>query len=135
MGPKENVACEWFETVWNKHDSRAIHRLATPDMVSHGPEGSHRSPADFETFHRALVAAIPDMHVDVKHCAEGRDMVAVQWVARGTHTGVADGMPRPSGRAIEISGLTLVRVADGKCAEGWDDYDAADLMRQLGAAV
>jgi len=113
MGPKQNVACEWFETVWNKHDSRAIHRLATPDMVSHGPDGSHRSPADFETFHRALVAAIPDMHVDVRHCAEGRDMVAVQWVARGTHTG----------------------VADGKCAEGWDDYDAAELMRQLGAAV
>ena len=42
MGPKQNVACEWFETVWNKHDSRAIHRLATPDMVSHGPDGSHR---------------------------------------------------------------------------------------------
>jgi hypothetical protein len=34
-----------------------------------------------------------------------------------------------------MPGLTLVRVVDGKCAEGWDDYDAVGLMRQLGAAV
>jgi steroid delta-isomerase-like uncharacterized protein len=135
MGPKENVACQWFEEVWNRKDSAAIDRLATPDMVAHGPEGSRRNPADFAAFHKALTSAVPDLHVDIKHCAEGGDMVAMQWVARGTHTGTAEGMPGPSGRAIEVSGLTLVRVADGKCAEGWDDYDAADLMRQLGAAV
>ena len=98
MGPKENVACRWFAEVWNRKDADAIHRLGTPDMIAHGPDGSHRSPADFAAFHNALVTAVPDMHVDVKHCAEGRDMVAVQWVARGTHTGVADGMPKPSGR-------------------------------------
>ena len=135
MGPKENVACRWFAEVWNKKDAGAIHRLGTADMIDHGPEGSHRSPAEFAVFHNALTSALPDLHVDVKHCIEGRDMIAVQWVARGTHTGVADGMPQPSGRGIEISGLTLVRVVDGKCAEGWDDYDMAELMRQLGAAV
>jgi steroid delta-isomerase-like uncharacterized protein len=121
--------------VWNKKDGDAIGRLATPDMIDHGPDGSHRSPAEFAIFHKALTSALPDLWVDVKHCVEGRDMIAVQWVARGTHTGIADGMPKPSGRPIEISGLTLVRVADGKCAEGWDDYDTAELMRQLGAAV
>jgi predicted ester cyclase len=122
MGPKENVACRWFADVWNKKDGDAIGRLATPDMIDHGPDGSHRSPAEFAIFHKALTSALPDLWVDVKHCVEGRDMIA-------------DGMPKPSGRPIEISGLTLVRVADGKCAEGWDDYDTAELMRQLGAAV
>ena len=133
MGPKENVACQWFDHVWNRKDSDAIHRLATPEMVAHDPEGTPRNAADFAAFHKALTSAIPDLHVDIKHCAEGRDMVAMQWVARGTHSGVAEGMPLPSNRSIEVSGLTLVRVVDGKCAEGWDDYDAADLMRQLGA--
>jgi steroid delta-isomerase-like uncharacterized protein len=135
MTSRENVACRWFEQVWNNRDSAAIHRLSTPDMISHGPDGANRTTAEFAEFHKALVAAIPDMHVAINHCAAGRDMVAVQWVARGTHSGAAQGMPQPSGRPIEISGLTLVRVADDKCAEGWDDYDAADLMRQLGASV
>ena len=133
MGPKENVACRWFEEFWNRKDAAAVERLATPDMIGHGPEGSHRSPADFVAFHAALTGALPDLHVEVKHCVEGRDMVAVQWVARGTHTGHT--MGAPTGRRIEMPGLTLVRVVDGRCAEGWDDYDAVGLMRQLGAAV
>jgi hypothetical protein len=29
----------------------------------------------------------------------------------------------------------MVRVADGRIVEGWDDYDAANLMRQLGASL
>jgi steroid delta-isomerase-like uncharacterized protein len=135
MTSRENVACRWFEQVWNQRDAGAIHRLGTPDMAAHGPDGVTRSPAAFAEFHNALTAAIPDLRVEVKHCAEGRDMVAVQWIARGTHTGDSTGFPTPSGRTIELSGLTLVRVADGKCAEGWDDYDAVDLMRQLGAAI
>ena len=133
MGPKENVACRWFEEFWNRKDEDAVHRLATPDMVGHGPEGTLRTGADFVAFRAALTGALPDLHVEVKHCVEGRDMVAVQWVARGTHTGHA--MGAPTGRHIEVPGLTLVRVVDGKCAEGWDDYDAVGLMRQLGAAV
>jgi steroid delta-isomerase-like uncharacterized protein len=135
MGPKQNVACQWFEHVWNRGDASAIHRLATPDMIAHGPDGTGRTTADFVAFHKALTSAIPDLRLEITHCAEGRDMVAVQWVARGTHSGAAEGMPKPSGRPIEVSGLTLVRVVDGKCAEGWDDYDAVGLIKQLGAAV
>jgi len=52
MGPRENVACRWFAEVWNRKDADAIHRLGTPDMIAHGPDGSHRSPADFAAFHK-----------------------------------------------------------------------------------
>ena len=133
MASKQYVACEWFERVWNQKDPAAVHQLSTPDMIGHGPEGTRRGPADFVAFQAALGGAMPDLHVDVKRCVEGRDMIAVEWIARGTHTGHTLGAP--TGRQIEVSGLTLVRVVDGKCAEGWDDYDAAGLMRQLGAGV
>ena len=60
-------------------------------------------------------------------------MIATHWVATGTHTGAAPGLPSPSGKRIEVSGVTLVRLEGDKIAEGWDDYDHASLMRQLGA--
>jgi predicted ester cyclase len=41
-------------------------------------------------------------------------------------------LPSPSGKRIEVSGVTLVRLEGDKIAEGWDDYDHAGLMRQLG---
>jgi steroid delta-isomerase-like uncharacterized protein len=135
MPAKENLACQWFEHVWNRNDLSAIKAFTTPDLKAHGADGIVRTQESFADFQRSIKSALPDLKVEVKHCVEGRDMVAVHWVASGTHTGKSDGLPDPNGGRVELSGLTLVRMAGDKIAEGWDDYDAADLMRQLGATV
>lgn len=128
-----NPACQWFARVWNENDLSAIDALGTPDMQAHGADGVIRTPQTFADFQRAIRGAMPDVHVEIRHCVSGRDMVAVHWFATGTHSGEAAGLPKPSGRRIEVSGLTLVRLEGNKIAEGWDDYDHAGLMRQLGA--
>jgi predicted ester cyclase len=43
------------------------------------------------------------------------------------------GIP-PTGKAVEFTGIRIFRVADGKIAEGWVDWDTFGLMRQLGKA-
>jgi steroid delta-isomerase-like uncharacterized protein len=133
MMSHDNPACQWFERVWNGNDLAAIAALGTADMKAHGADGVLRTPEMFAEFQRAMRSAIPDVHVDVRHCVRGRDMIATHWVATGTHTGAAPGLPSPSGKRIEVSGVTLVRLEGDKIAEGWDDYDHAGLMRQLGA--
>jgi steroid delta-isomerase-like uncharacterized protein len=136
MPHHENIACRWFERVWNNNEAGAISELGTPDMKAHGADGVLRTPEMFAEFQRAMQGAMPDVHVEVRHCVQGGDTIAVHWFATGTHTGAAEGLPEPSGRRIEVSGLTLVRLApDGRIAEGWDDYDFIGLMRQLGASV
>jgi len=136
MTHHENIACRWFERVWNQNEVDAIAELGTPDMKAHGADGVLRTPEMFADFQRAMLRAMPDMHVEVRHCVQGRDMIAVHWMAKATHTGAAEGLPQASGRLIEVSGLSLVRLApDGRIAEGWDDYDVNGLMRQLGASV
>ncbi|MCJ7744051.1 MAG: ester cyclase [Dehalococcoidales bacterium] len=44
-------------------------------------------------------------------------MVA-RYSARGTHLGRLLDVP-PSGKNIEINGIVIYRLADGKIAEGW----------------
>ena len=132
MTSHDNAACQWFERVWNQNDLAASAALGTPDMKAHGADGVLRTPEMFADFQRAIRGALPDVHVDVRHCVGGRDMMAVHWFATGTHTGEAPGLPKPSGKRIEISGLTLVRLEGGRIAEGWDDFDHPGLMRQLG---
>jgi steroid delta-isomerase-like uncharacterized protein len=132
MTSHDNPACEWFERVWNRNEVSAIAALGTPDMKAHGADGVLRTPEMFAEFQRAIRGALPDIHVEVRHCVRGRDMIAVHWVAAGTHSGAAPGLPPPSGKRIDVSGVTLVRLEGEKIAEGWDDYDHADLMRQLG---
>ena len=39
----------------------------------------------------------------------------------------------PTGNQISLSGINIMRVADGKIVEHWVNYDALGLMQQIGA--
>jgi predicted ester cyclase len=77
------------------------------------------------------LGAFPDVRVSVEdQIAEG-DMVVTRWTATGTHTGELMGIP-PTGRRIEISGITINRFSGGRIAEDWYQSDDLGMMQQLG---
>jgi predicted ester cyclase len=41
------------------------------------------------------------------------------------------GMP-PTGRAMEVMGISLFQVVDGKVAWEWEGFDTMGMMQQLG---
>ena len=51
---------------------------------------------------------------------------------RGTHRGDFFGLPA-TGREVTLTGVHIMRVADGKIVEHWGSNDDLGLMRQLGA--
>jgi steroid delta-isomerase-like uncharacterized protein len=78
-----------------------------------------------------LRGAIPDYHQEIVDIFSVGDRVAMRWVARGTHRGKLLGAP-PTGHAIDVNGINLYRIADGRIAEVWQLTDLAGLLRQLG---
>jgi predicted ester cyclase len=38
----------------------------------------------------------------------------------------------PSGKAVAVSAVYIFRVADGRLAEAWGEFDALGMQRQLG---
>jgi steroid delta-isomerase-like uncharacterized protein len=61
--------------------------------------------------------------------AEG-DKVVTRWTARGRHDGELFGIP-PTGRQVEITGISIERLEGGRIVEDWVNWDALGLMRQL----
>jgi predicted ester cyclase len=53
-------------------------------------------------------------------------------VAEGTHTGVVDGSPPPSGRRFSARQSHWFRVRDGRLVEHWAVRDDLTTMLQLG---
>ena len=51
----------------------------------------------------------------------------------GTHRGEFMGVP-PSGKRVAVSGMHIMRLADGKIVEHWSFSDQVGMMRQLGMA-
>jgi predicted ester cyclase len=42
------------------------------------------------------------------------------------------GVP-PSGRRIEVSGMSMDRISGGRIVENWNNWEALEMMRQIGA--
>lgn len=78
-----------------------------------------------------LRGAIPDYMQEILDIFSVGDRVAMRWVARGTHQGELL-RAAATGNAIEVNGINLYRIAEGRIAEVWQLTDLAGLLRQLG---
>jgi steroid delta-isomerase-like uncharacterized protein len=100
------------------------HDPALPEPVK-GPEGLKEAA-------RGYRAAFPDLKLTADTVIAEGDIVAIRWIARGTHKGDLFGIA-PTGRETTVTGITIDRHAGGKIVESWTNWDTLGLLQQLGA--
>ena len=76
-------------------------------------------------------AAFPDLEVSVRDQFGEGDAVVTEHTMRGTHRGGFMGVP-PTRRRLDLSGVSIARVAGGRVAEAWFEWDRRRLLEQLG---
>jgi len=132
---KETVIRRWFEEVWNKGRADAIDEMFAEDGVAHGlvdQQGNElKGPAGFRPFFESFRNAFPDMHVTIEDTVSEGDKIAARCTVRGTHKGAGLGITA-TGNQVEFTGMTIVRVKDGKLAEAWNNFDFMKMNEQLG---
>jgi len=126
---RELAAC-WFEEVWNKHRREAIGEMLADDAPIHEGGITVHGPAGFYTFFDRMQTAFSDIRVTVKETIAEGDKVCVRWSCSLKHTGPGLGM-EPTGETLETTGITIIRVADGKLVEGWQNWDMLGIMQQI----
>jgi hypothetical protein len=57
------------------------------------------------------------------------------WTFRGTHTAAGYGGLPPTGARIEVRGITIWRIVDGKIREEWTSMDQLSAYRQVVAQL
>jgi hypothetical protein len=62
------------------------------------------------------------------------DLVAAQWIMRGTNGGSMMGLP-PTGKRVELHGADFIRVADGRIRSVQGYFDSRAIPEQLGLQV
>jgi steroid delta-isomerase-like uncharacterized protein len=135
MSTEENkvLSRRVIEELFNAGNLDVADELIAQDHVHHDPampEEGH-GIEDFKQFAALYRSAFPDVHIEIEdQIAEG-DKVTSRWVAQGTHEGELMGIA-PTGNRVTVAGMTIDRIADGKVAETWDNYDALGMMQQLG---
>jgi len=102
------------------------HDPANPG-VSPGPKGQKELLAKY-------TSAFPDTKFTLGDLIGDGDLVAVRWTVRGTHRGELQGIA-PTGRQVNLTGIMIARIANGKIAETWSNWDALGMLQQLGVAA
>jgi steroid delta-isomerase-like uncharacterized protein len=84
-------------------------------------------------FFRVLLAAFPDMRMEVDDLLATGDKTVARVTAKATHQGDFMGVP-PTGKPIEVQLIDIMRFDDaGLVCEHWGVADMLSLMQQLGA--
>src|SRR5579872_3080859 len=137
MGTEENIQLlrRWFREVWNEGKIQTVHELLAPDAVGIGQTGPGavvRGPSEFVPFVENIRNTFPDIHVVIEDVFGSGDKVVGRWSATMTHQGDGLGVP-PTGKAVRITGITVVRIEKGQIVEGWDNWDQLAMLEQIGS--
>lgn len=140
---EENKAIvgRWFTDFWGKTcNLDAVDTLADLDMLlQYSLHNPRRGRTDIKAFMTGFREAFPDLNFEgaADLIAEG-DYVVGRWKGGGTHTGPAfsdfliGSLPAATGRKMQFTGTTVLRLKNGKIAEEIGLDDGVTALTQLG---
>jgi len=122
----------WFEEVWNKGRADAIDEMFAADGLAHGlGDETPLGPAAYKEFHARFHGAFPDVKIVIEDMVAEGDKVAAHCRVVGTHTGDTLGIAATNS-PVKFTGMTLVRIGNGKIVEAWNNFDFGAMNTQLG---
>jgi steroid delta-isomerase-like uncharacterized protein len=117
----------------NKGNAEIVKELYAPDVKSYSPSGSTAPTSQSEDYEiaKTFLSAFPDLNQITEEIFASGDKVTARFIARGTHKGDFQGIPA-TGNRIEISGILIFHIKDGKIIEVREEADFLGFMTQLG---
>jgi steroid delta-isomerase-like uncharacterized protein len=137
MSTEDNKALihKWVDEVLNTRDvsdQSLAYELVASDFVGHFPgQPPIEGLEAFRQFGSLYFSAFPDLQITPEDLIAEGDKVTMRYGWRGTHQGELMGIPA-TGKQVKTSGISILRIANGKIAEQWDNFDNLSMLQQLG---
>ena len=124
------VAARVFEEIFNQGRFEVADAIYAPGFRNHGLKRSVDLQTDQEAVH-AEKQAFPDLRMSVDRMVAEGDLVSVLWTFRGTHTAGGYGGLPPTGARVEMRGITIWRIVDGRITDEWTNFNALGAYAQV----
>lgn len=133
MPENAEIVNRFIDQVCNARKLDAADDLFAADHRYHDPSNPWVGPGPQGM--KLLMATYHNAFGDARWCLDetmmAADRVITRWSARGTHSGVLQGV-EPTRKTVEVTGIWIYRLAGGKIAESWNVWDTFGMMHQLG---
>jgi predicted ester cyclase len=129
----------WLHEIFNKRMFGKIKEVYAPTVQYHGPLMRELYGVAAVTHqHLGLIGSIPDagyfpQYVSSVDSEEGGTKVAVRWIIEGHHLGygLLQELGEPTGKRLQVMGMTHFHIKDGKIVDEWNVYDELSLLAQI----
>jgi steroid delta-isomerase-like uncharacterized protein len=128
------LARRWFDDLFNAQNLAVADEIIAPDHVNYDPTlpDIPNGPEGEKYVVNVYRGAFPDAQITIEDQIAEADRVVTRWSGLGTHRMEFMGVA-PTGNQVRVTGITINRIAGGKIAESWSQYDALGMMQQIGA--
>jgi steroid delta-isomerase-like uncharacterized protein len=136
MTGNARTLASFMESVWNQGDAAAVSQFLADQYVIHSDPGDPWDGATLshDGFRQRLLASrapFPDLRFDITETVAEGDRVVIAWRMLGTHAGALGPYP-PTGRRIDVRGMTIYYFRDGRITGHRQVVDRLAVGRQLG---
>jgi predicted ester cyclase len=115
---------------WNQGKVDVLDEIMASDHIHHLPDAELHGSERIKRLILTMRTAFPDLHTIIEDEIVGEDKVVMRVLMCGTNLGEFFGDP-PPGNSIAITGIDIIRCANGRIVELWSQPDSAGLDRQL----
>ena len=131
-GTNKEVIQAFIEEVVNQQRLDRADDLVKEDFIELDPfPGQQQGREGLKAILRMFGSAFPDMHWVVKEMVTEGEKVVTRFIWTGTHRGTFLGIPA-TGKSVEVKGVVIDRLENGKMADSRILMDTMGLMQQLG---
>ncbi|MBI5838768.1 MAG: ester cyclase [Chloroflexi bacterium] len=118
---------------WNSHDLEQVLPYYSEEYegVDIGEPQLQRGRKAVKAMLLRYWGAFPDLQFTVENTVAEAGRIAISWLAEGTQQGLIMNIP-PTGRKVEIRGVSVIDVKDGLVVRGEYIWDLAGMLRSLG---
>jgi glyoxylase-like metal-dependent hydrolase (beta-lactamase superfamily II)/predicted ester cyclase len=129
----EAVARRYFEAIDARDLDAAVSMWAPGGRENVRGQVDVLAPDGVREFIGSLLAAIPDLHMEIVSSTSEEDRCGIQWRLTGTFAGSgAFAGVQPTGSPIELEGFDLLTVRDGLIQSNDAFSDSATFAREIG---
>ena len=124
--PNKNstLTYRWMQEVWNNGREDAIDEMMDSNAVVHGIDDiKEKGTAAFKQFFRSFKTQFPQLHLEVEDVVTQDDCETSRCTVDATTAG---------GQKVQFTGMTCVKIKNGKIIEGWNNFDFMTMYQQLG---
>ncbi len=127
----ETVVRRFYDEMNNGRHNELAAELFTADHQMHDPQVPTSDGPDGVVSAVSTYQTGVNGHWEINDIFSADDKVVVRWTGTGEHVADLNGIP-PTGRKIDVSAISIDRMADGKIAETWEVWDTLGFLQQLG---